>query len=133
MLIAEYQVGRLVETRGSGPLTSEEFSVFRSSFQQKMVLAGGRVIALGDLRAMDELAPDVAPMVLGMLRADNVRIERAAHLVTADSPFARQYDRIIGATGNPLRRMFTSAPAVLTWLAPVLTPEEVARLKKILG
>jgi len=135
MLIANHVVGRLVEARGRGPLPYDEFVTFRSAFQEKIARLppGTKFVAVGDLREMDELAADVAPVVLGMLKADNPRIERSAHLVTQNTAFAAQYEKIVGATKHPLRQVFFAAEELIDWLKPVLTEPELDRLREALG
>lgn len=135
MLVANHQAGRLLETRGEGAVTYAEFVTFRSSFQEFMaraLKAAPQAIAIGDLRSMDALGADVAPAVLGMLRADNTRLERSAHLVSPGTAFHRQYAAIVGATKNPNRQVFTEVPALISWLGEVLQPEESARLRAML-
>ncbi len=134
MLTADHQAGRLVEARGEGLITYSDFMVFRSSFAEKLARAGAKqqVIAVGDFRNVERLADDVAPAVLGLLRSDNARVERSAHLLTAGTPFAQLYAQLIEKTHNATRRAFTEPAALIEYLAPVLTPAEQQRLQAIL-
>ena len=135
MLVAAHQVGRLLEARGRDQVPYAEFIAFRSSFQEKIAKLGPgvRLVVVADLRGAEELSADVAPAVLGMLRADNARVERSAHLVTPGTSFSRQYDEIVDATRNPMRQVFITVPELVQWLSPVLTSEELVRLRAILG
>ena len=134
MLTAEHQAGRLVEARGEGLITYPEFVAFRSSFMEKLARAGARgpVIAVGDLRKVERLTEDAAPAVLGLLRSDNARVERSAHLLTAGTPFAQLYADLIEKTHNASRRAFTDPATLLEYLAPALTPAERQRLEALL-
>lgn len=135
MLIPDLQAGRLLETRGTGVITYADFITFRSSFQEliaKALRVSGKALAVGDLRDAEELSPEVAPAVLGMLRADNARLERSAHLVTAGTAFHKQYLAIVGATRNANRQVFTDVPALLSWMEDLTTPAEQARLEQML-
>ena len=136
MLYANLQAGRLLETHGSGVVTYADFVAFRSDFQARMAKVletAPKAIASGDLRGMEALGPDVAPVVLGMLRADNTRLERAAYLVTSGSAFHRQYEAIVGATKHPGRQVFTDAPSLIEWMSPLMQPDELARLRAFLA
>lgn len=135
MIVAEHHAGRIVEAHSTGEITYADFLSFRSSFQEKFakIGMGQKGIVVGDLRGTHELAPDVAPVVLGMLRADNARVERAAHLVTAASAFHEQYQSIVERTHNPSRQVFTEPRALVAWLQPLVTAEELARLKQMFG
>ncbi|MBF5043510.1 hypothetical protein FGE12_14015 [Aggregicoccus sp. 17bor-14] len=134
MLTADHQAGRLVEARGEGLITYPEFVAFRSSFMEKLARAGvrGPVIAVGDLRKVERITDDAQPAVLGLLRSDNARVERSAHLLTARTPFAQLYADLIEKTHNASRRAFTDPWALIDYLAPVLTPAEMQRLEAML-
>lgn len=135
MLAVSHRAGRVIEAYGAGSVTYEEFVDFRSALMEHLARVGlGRpVVIVGDLRALEEMSPDVAPALLGMLRADNRLVERGAHLVKAGSAFQNQYQRVIGATGNPERQIFTEAQALIRWLEPVLAADEVQRLREMFG
>lgn len=135
MMSADHHVGRIVEARTSGDVSYAEFVAFRSSFLEKLarVALGQKAIIVGDLRGTGGVNAEVAPVLMGMLRADNARIDRAAHVVTAGSTFHGQYSAIVGETRNPNRQVFTSPAALIEWLGPELTPEELARLREFLG
>lgn len=135
MISAEHKAGRIVEAHATGDVTYDEFLAFRSAFQGKFAKLplGQKAIVVGDLRGTNALGPEVAPVVLGMLRADNARVERAAHLVTAGSGFHKQYESIVEATKNPNRQVFTDPGSLIAWLAPMLSEPELARLREMLG
>jgi hypothetical protein len=133
MLIEEHKAGRLVEARGEGLITYPEFVSFRSSFVEKLARTGGPAIAVGDLRKVEQLADDAAPAVIGLLRSDNARVERSAHLLTAGTDFFRIYTELVLKTNSASRRVFTDPAELLAYLTPVLTAAELQRLWDVLG
>ena len=91
--------------------------------------ARGPVIATADLRRAGLFTPEVAEAILAILRADNPRLERSAHIVGSSATFALQIERVVREAANPRRRVFRSAPDALAYLAEVLTPSQTAWLR----
>ncbi len=126
-------MGRLVELTVVYPVTVAEVQACATRVAALMTQIKGRVVIVGDIRNSPALHPDVAEAFGKLMRADNPRIERSALLVGEGAVLGLQVERMVREAKNPMRRMFRSAAAALTWLGEVTTVEERARLVEMLG
>ena len=71
---------------------------------------------------------------MGALREANPRIERAALLVPKEAvALRRQLEHLLGEAHHPNRLLCLDATRVQSWLFPVLTEAERARLRLFLA
>ncbi|HEY8207831.1 MAG TPA: hypothetical protein VIG99_10150 [Myxococcaceae bacterium] len=93
----------------------------------------GKLVGVGDFSRATVFSQDVAARVLGVLKADNPRIERSGILVSPSAIFSLQIERLITAAANPARRCFHDPYDLKAHLGGILTREEHARLAQFLG
>jgi hypothetical protein len=94
-----------------------------------------RVVIAADWRACQLFTPAVSARAVQMLSTNSTRIERSAILHSATQPTSvLQVFRLIREAGvlSDQRRIFTDANEMASWLDPVLTEEERARLQQFL-
>jgi hypothetical protein len=128
----ERHVGRLVEVRVHGPLSSEDIKEFPRLFTS--VVDKGPVIACGDLRGLNVLAPELSEEFTENLRRDNPKVLRSALLVSKSAAAVKlQMSRLTREVGGPVRRVFEDRPVLELWLTEVLTKEESHRLSIFLS
>lgn len=92
-----------------------------------------RIIIAADWRRCSVFAPSTADRAISMLTRNNPRLLRSGILIRPDSPTAlMQVMRLVSDAQSPDRRVVTSIEAMISWLSPVTTPKELARLKVFL-
>lgn len=92
-----------------------------------------RIIIAADWRRCSLFGPGTADRALAMLTRANPRLLRSGILIRPDSPTAlMQVMRLVGQAQSPDRRVVTSSEEMISWLSPVTTPKELARLKVFL-
>ncbi|HTU60134.1 MAG TPA: hypothetical protein VMF89_16895 [Polyangiales bacterium] len=109
---------------------------FFATFVAEMIRApaGQRIVTVADWRRWPIMDERAAERFAQRMSGNNPRVARSAALVSAESPIANlQFARLIRESNLDDRRMFTSAAALMTWLAEVLTPQEQARLRVFLS
>jgi hypothetical protein len=128
------QVGRLLEVRAELPIRVEEIPSITRSMTEILERTTDSLVAILDARAYGVEPPEAADHFVGSLRRDNPRIERSAFLIDAGQALlGLQLERVIREAQNPRRRLFRSVSEAVSYLAPVLTREESARLDAFLG
>jgi len=124
-------VGRLVEARLFTLQTIEEVAVFQGAMRDTFRQAGPRSVICADWRAAGLLSPEVAEGLIGLLRVGNAFFERSAILLAKDQAlFGMQVERVVREAKNPARRTFRDPLKMRTWLAEVLSADEVRRMNE---
>jgi len=129
MITVASTVGRIIEVRFAGDLTPDEMKDMRTPLSQAVVRIGVDVIFVVDFRTCGALSTDVTPMMLGLMRSDNRKVFRSAHLFAPGSKILDQMKVSIAEAANANRRAFQSTTALTQWLSEVITPEELARTR----
>ncbi len=88
-----------------------------------------RVVGLLDLSQVRVFGREDAELLVSVMREDNPRVERTAIVVNSDPLLEMQMARLVRAAALPRRQVFRVVGPAITWLAEVLTPEEVARAR----
>ena len=128
------QVGRLLEVRAFLPVRMEEIPVLVQTMKEIFDRAPAQVVAILDARTYGVEPQDATDHFLAAIKRDNPRVERSAFLIDRDQALlGLQLDRLIREAGNPRRRLFRSVAGAVTFLQPVLTPDEQARLDAFLA
>lgn len=82
-------------------------------------------VATADLRAAQLFSPEVTEALVGLLRADNPKVERSGHLIGRSSAvLALQVERLVREAGNPRRKVFRALPEMEQYLGEILTPPQ---------
>jgi hypothetical protein len=108
----------------------DEIRALWEAMRAELMTTKGLVVALADWRTGAIYRPDVTEGMLGILKADNPRIERSAHVMGASATLNLQIERLVREGGNPSRRAFRTPSEALAFLSPALTPAEAAWLKQ---
>jgi len=132
MFRIERRVGRFAELRFGSIFTITELPLFRSKLTEIWQGLSGKVVFCVDLRQLEKFGPEEEKTLIGVMQADNPRVERSAMLVNPSGRFGVQVLKMIQEADNRARRVFRDAKDVQVWLAPVLTAAESARLAEFL-
>jgi hypothetical protein len=127
------KAGRLVELWIDSPSPIEE--VRRSIEDIKRVVGSviGKVTICSDLTRAQTFSPEGSDLYLGMMRADNPRIERSGFLLGPEAhTFTMQLERMIRDAGSPSRRAFRKTSEIEAWLGDTLIGIERIRLHEFL-
>lgn len=133
MITVESSVGRVIEVRFAGELTPTEMKDMRSPLSAAVVKIGVDVIFAVDFRTCGAMSTEVVPMMLGLMRSDNRKILKSAHLFAAGSAVAEQMKHSIADAQNPRRRAFFELEALASWLGDTATAEELQRVRALLA
>jgi hypothetical protein len=133
----ERRVGRLVEVRiDAGYRNVHDVNEIVGEFLHytSQVPEAVRLVVVTDWRKCRVMGEDAAIQLAGGMRISNPRIERSGVLLPETSPVAMlQFVRMLREGNNAARRGFSEPSAMITWLAEVLTPEELTRLRAFLA
>ena len=133
---AVIRTGRLLEIRAeAGYRTAEDVNrIFEEISRETAKLdASTRSVVIVDWRKCPVMSPDAVTRMAEGIGQVNARTERSATLAASDSPTAvLQFVRLIRDSGHPDRKLFFERPALVEWLAEVLTPVELERLNAFL-
>ena len=129
MITVESKVGRVIEVRFAEVLTPKEMQDMRTPLSAAVVRIGVDVIFVVDFRTCGALSTDVLPMMLGLMRSDNRKIQKSAHLFESGSAVAEQMKSAIATAGNASRRMVFSVSELTDWLSDIATPQELDTTK----
>src|SRR5262245_4993922 len=132
MFTLEVKVGRLMELRIIGSSSPADLDLNRQQMAHLFDVTSGNLVACVDCSHATLFAPDVAAKVLDVFRYDNPRLDRSGILVSEAGMFGLQLERIVSQANNPSRKCFFDSYDLKVFLAPVLTPEEQARLAQFL-
>jgi hypothetical protein len=85
----------------------------------------GLSVATADFRSAGIFPPEVPPVLLALLKADNPKIERSAHiLASGNAVFMMQIERLVREAANPARRTFREPLEAIAYLGEVISAEE---------
>lgn len=133
----DIRVGRLMEIRNEAGFRSlEDVETQRASIANAFtkVAAGFSVVICADWRRCPLMAAEASDAFAKMIGSFNARIERSAILSADDSPLTvLQFLRIVRESNHPKRLVVQEQGELEQWLAPCLTPPEVARLRQFLA
>ncbi|HSY24396.1 MAG TPA: hypothetical protein VK841_19850 [Polyangiaceae bacterium] len=132
----ELNVGKLLEIRvDAGYQAPADVDVMIGLIAQVLgsLPAHERIIIAADWRRCTVFGPGTADRALVMLTKGNPRLLRSGILIRPDLPATLlQVMRLVSDAQSPDRRVVTSTEAMISWLMPVTTPKELARLKVFL-
>jgi hypothetical protein len=133
----ELTVGRLLEIRVADGYKSVADVDHMIHMIQKSFAAlkpEGKIVIAADWRAVQMMSPDTAARAREMLAGVNPRVIRSSILTLPENPLTNlQVVRLIREAENTARRHFSEPRALVTWLAEILTPAEVQRLRAFLA
>ncbi len=133
MYSVECRVGRLVEARVVSLKTMAEFEAYQRAVVEAFARVPGKPIGCCDLRPGQLFPPDVADALVGMLARGGTRLHRSAILLPfGNASLYMQIERLVREARTPDRKTFRVVANLDTWLAEVLTDEELARLREFL-
>jgi hypothetical protein len=128
-----HHVGRIVELRLRDPLDPtdveqvlEELGVLAASLVEPMIL-------VADYRAASPFSQEVGDAWSRAMRRFNASVERSAVLLDpSNETFNLQFARVVRCAGLTNRCCFEEPAHLRGWLAPLLTPNERAKLDELL-
>jgi hypothetical protein len=129
------KVGRLVEARIFALRTRKDVDDYGDAFGTHLMRLPqtGRAILCADHRPVSIYAQEVADRLLEMFKPLNAHLERVAILTApTNATFAMQLDRIVRAAGYAARKVVYAPEDAVQHLAPVLTPQELQRVRSFL-
>jgi hypothetical protein len=133
----EWNVGRVLEISvPCGYETPADVDAMFAMVRERVAAMPPHVahVTIADWRGCKVLPPRAVERVQEMLRNTNPRTERSATLHLRESPTAvMQFFRLVREAEHPARRLFTEPEELVAWVAEVLTPPEVARVRTFLG
>lgn len=92
------------------------------------------VVIAADWRRLTIMPKPVAERAVKLLTTTSDRIERSGILASPGSATAlMQFFRIVQESHHPSRKVVTSEADLEGWLAPVLSPPELARFRTFLN
>ncbi len=87
-----------------------------------------RVVAAVDFRPAKLFSPEVTDLLVALLRSDNPRIQRSAHVLSGSALSALQIERMVRESQNPNRKTFREVKDAEDFLARHLNPAQRQRL-----
>lgn len=133
----EWNVGRVLEVAvPCGYESAADVDAMISMIRERVAAMPLDVshVTIADWRGCRVLTTSAAERALDMMRGTNSRTERSAMLHLRESPTAvMQFLRLAREAEHPARRLFTDPDELVAWVAEVLTPPEVARVRSFLG
>jgi hypothetical protein len=123
--------GRLLELWVESPVTEQEADRVGAELRQVFTTRADKFVIAANVVLTRTLPPAVADRFIALMRADNPRVERTGFLLAADAAtFALQLERMIKEAQSPTRRSFRDPDEWHSWLAELLAPVEVRRLRQ---
>ena len=129
------KVGRLVEARVFALRSRKDVEHYGDAFGTHLMRLpqGMKAILCADHRPVSIYAQEVADRLLEMFKPLNAHLERVAILAApSNATFAMQLDRIVRAAGYAARKVVYAPDEAVQHLAPVLTPQELKRVRTFL-
>jgi len=130
-------VGRLLEIRiEAGYRSPQDVELVVRAIQRELVRVplAVRVVTVVDWRRCPLMHDEAAKRLVENLRTANPRLERSAALASQKSSLAvLQFLRVVREGNNAERRVFYEQEPLIEWLAQVLRPEELTRLREFLA
>jgi len=129
----ENPAGRLVTFRVTPPVDDGNAVSAAADLRSAILGVEGPVIVCSDLRGARTFAPWTAQRFIGVMKLDNIKIERSALLLGADkAAVLLQIERMVREAASPARRTFRDGSELAAWLAPLLDERERAALEAFL-
>jgi hypothetical protein len=127
----ERTIGRLVEIRIWSPVSLEETYPWSKAHDHLIDAIRGPYICFVDLR---DATVFPQPVVEGYVRTmkNEQRLLRTGTLLNESPTLGMQIQRMIKEANNPARRSFRDPDELHAWMAELLDPEELARLRMLL-
>src|SRR5689334_19939786 len=126
------KVGRLLEARVFALRTRKDVEEYGDAFGTHLMRLpqGTQALLCADHRPVTIYAQEVADRLLEMFRPMNAILERVAIVAApTNATFAMQLDRIVRAAGYTARKVVYTPEDAVQHLAPVLTPQELKRVR----
>jgi hypothetical protein len=121
--------GRLVTFRVVPPVSDENGERASLDLRALIVANPQSVVVVSDLSIARAFSPETTERFVALMKSGNPKLLRSALLVAADAPTLNlQIARMMKEAGNPARRAFDDAHALMEWLDPDLTTAERAAL-----
>ena len=129
------KVGRLMEARIFALRTRKDVEDYANAFGTHLMRVphGMKAILCADHRPVTIYAQEVADRLLEMFKPLNAHLERVAIVAApSNATFAMQLDRIVRAAGYAARKVVYTSEEAVQHLAPLLTPQELKRVRAFL-
>jgi hypothetical protein len=129
------KVGRVVEARIFGLRSRKDVDGYADAFGTHLmrIPQGVRAVLCADHRPVSIYAQEVADRLMEMFKPLNAHLERVAILAApSNATFAMQLDRIVRSAGYAARKVCYAPEDAVQHLAPVLTPQELGRVRTFL-
>jgi hypothetical protein len=124
------QTGRLVELWLEAPVTRQDADGVGAQLRAILSARSDKLVVATELVLTKTLPPEVSEAFIGLMRADNPRVERSGFLIADDAAtFALQLERMIKEAASSSRRVFRNPAEWQAWVAELLTPDEARRLR----
>jgi hypothetical protein len=129
MHIAANPAGRLITFRIVPPVSDENGERASLDLRALIVANPQPVIVISDLSIARAFSPETTARFVALMKTDNPKLFRAGTLISPEAPtLMLQIGRMMKEAGNPARRAFDDARALMTWLDPDMTVAERAAL-----
>ena len=129
--------GRLLEIRAdAGYRNAHDAEQVTRAIQRESakVPLNVRSVIVVDWRRCPVMNDEASARLTEHMRGNNPRVERSAALASQKSSIAvLQFLRMVRESAHPDRRLFFEPEPLIAWLAEVLTPEELKRLREFLA
>lgn len=128
--------GRLLEVRLAGSLrTAAEVDAFFDAIGRELgkLPVTRRVVIAADWRGCQLMSSEASEHARLRLSRNNPRVERSAALALRRSAVSvMQFMRVLRESQHPARRLFHDPEQMINWLAEVLTPAEILRVREFI-
>jgi len=134
--VIENRVGRVVEARVYGLKTREDADEYSRDLgiQIMRMPRDVRPILCADHRPVVVYPQPAADRLIELFTQMNARLERVAIMVApTNATLAMQLNRIVREASYTARRVFHDEEAAQAHLAPILKPNELARVREFLS
>lgn len=129
----ETEAGRLLAVRLHTLPSVEDVVRFEQALGAAFARIAVKAVIIADWRQVNILAPDVADRLTVLLIKGRSRFERSAILVPREQAnFSLQAQRVLRASHDANRRLFSDAEQLLAWVSEVLDPTERRRARTFL-
>ena len=128
----ECRVGRFAELRFGHLFNVSETPRLRTRLAEIFRDTQGKIVFCVDLRKLERFGDEEEKQLIALMQTDNPRVEKSAMLVNENGRFGLQVLRMLQEAENRARRVCRKVEDVKTWLTPVLSAAESARLEEFL-
>jgi hypothetical protein len=108
----------------------DEVRALWEAMRAELMTTKGLVVAAADWRLGAIYRPEITEGMLGILKADNPRLELSAHVLGSSALLNLQIERLVREAGKSSRRIFRTAGEAHAFLSTALTAPEAAWLKQ---